>query len=70
MLDHDFLGTMLMRFVDCTIKCQLSHRDCVIFGTGLLLNECKNLIPVGGFDVQIDTCGTTDITHSRSNQSH
>ena len=41
MFDHDFLGTLLVCFVGCTIKSQLSHRDCVIFGTGLLLNECK-----------------------------
>lgn len=49
---------------------QMPQSDCITFGIAIVTEWTSKPIPVGGFDVQVDSLGTIDMAHIRLNHSH
>ena len=57
MFDPDLLCRLFMCFVYCATKCQLPYRECVVFGIGLSLNECKIQYQLAGLIFRLTHLG-------------
>lgn len=61
---------LLMCFGGYATNLQMPQSDCITFGIAIVTEWTSKPVPVGGFDVQVDLLGTTDIANIKLNQSH